>query len=260
MLTIAKTFKEVTPLTMQGQNVQEVVGKACETAKVLEDANQFKAEYILHMVQLLLKVTLDSNHLYMYNMTRIHADVDKNIKLTAGMEEKDRCAHMTSKDLTYFDLLKQVDEYYQDSIDDATWTPARMPSDSTQPSAYVGLQQNQVGGNDHFANVTCYNCNQTGHISRHCPSCQQGGRGGRSGTGRGQANRGGQGNQGRGRGSTGQNAWKRVAPASSEPQTKVVGSHTFKWCEKCRRWSTTHDTASHTGVRAANVPATSTNN
>ena len=35
MLTIAKTFKEITPLTMQGQNVKEVVVKYRKTAKVL---------------------------------------------------------------------------------------------------------------------------------------------------------------------------------------------------------------------------------
>ena len=167
MLTIANVFKEITLLTMQGQNVKEVVKKYCETAKALEDANQFKVEYIMHMVQSLLKVTLDATHLYMYNMTRIHADVDRNIKMTAGMDEKDRCNHMTSQNLTYFDILKEVDDHYQDSIDDSTWAPASMSSDSTQPSAYVGLQQNQVGGADRFANVVCYNCNQPVHVLDH---------------------------------------------------------------------------------------------
>jgi hypothetical protein len=41
--------------------------------------------------------------------------------------------------------------------------------------------------------------------------------------------------------------WKRVPPPDGTPTTKTVNGKIFRWCAKCSQWTTTHDTASHTG-------------
>jgi transposase InsO family protein len=41
--------------------------------------------------------------------------------------------------------------------------------------------------------------------------------------------------------------WKQVPPPDGTPNTKSVNGKTFKWCAKCGRWTTSHDTVSHAG-------------
>ena len=36
-----------------------------------------------------------------------------------------------------------------------------------------------------------------------------------------------------------------MPPRAGEPGTKTVRDKTFSWCAKCKRWKTTHDTATH---------------
>ena len=43
--------------------------------------------------------------------------------------------------------------------------------------------------------------------------------------------------------------WHSIPPKEGESQTKVMDGISFKWCAKCRCWSTTHATATHTGIK-----------
>ncbi len=44
-------------------------------------------------------------------------------------------------------------------------------------------------------------------------------------------------------------SWKSTLPPSGAPQVKQVNRRTFNWCPSCKRWTTTHTTATHTGSK-----------
>jgi hypothetical protein len=69
----------------------------------------------------------------------------------------------------------------------------------------------------------CHNCNKPGHWLREWTEPRKD------------------------RGHSGAPNWKKVAPPAGTPTTKSVNEKTFNWCGKCNRWTTTHDTATHTG-------------
>ncbi len=58
--------------------------------------------------------------------------------------------------------------------------------------------------------------------------------------------------------------WKSTPPPSGAPQTKQANGKAFNWCADCKRWTTTHATATHTGGKkgadGANGGGTAINN
>ncbi|KAI2507770.1 hypothetical protein MHU86_6666 [Fragilaria crotonensis] len=42
-------------------------------------------------------------------------------------------------------------------------------------------------------------------------------------------------------------SWRTIPPLPGTSNSKKVKDKTFNWCEKCRRWTVTHTTATHTG-------------
>ena len=57
-------------------------------------------------------------------------------------------------------------------------------------------------------------------------------------------------------------SWRTVPPLPGTTTSKKVKDKAFNWCEKCRRWTTTHMTTTHTGQRrnnAASTPAAQAN-
>ncbi|KAI2508501.1 hypothetical protein MHU86_5900 [Fragilaria crotonensis] len=79
----------------------------------------------------------------------------------------------------------------------------------------------------------CHKCNKPGHWSRECP----------------------ENNKGKGRNGNGNErpkdvkSWKSTPPPSGAPQVKQANGKAFNWCASCKRWTTTHATATHTGVK-----------
>jgi hypothetical protein len=131
-----------------------------------------------------------------------------------------------------------------------------------------------AGGNNKGASSAetdhCHKCGKPGRWSREYPNVDAtngndngGGSGGhpaRSGNGGrlsgDRASRAPTSNRNRSAPSVGNpTLWKTVAPQTGAPITKQHNNRTFNWCLKCKRWTTTHVTATHTGGKAANTNA-----
>jgi hypothetical protein len=146
----------------------------------------------------------------------------------------------------------------------------------TQYEVMLLMQSKSVGagGNNKGASSAktgnCHKCGKPGHWSRKCPiGDATTGNGNRMGSGCCLAHKG---NGGRLNGDHSSRApssirnclapsvgnptlWKTVAPQPDAPITKQHNNRTFNWCLKCKRWTSTHVTATHIGGKAANTNA-----
>jgi hypothetical protein len=100
----------------------------------------------------------------------------------------------------------------------------------TQPQ-FLALMQQAVfvsGGHNGGHTGVCHNCGKAGHWANCCPKKKKKPHGPKPDA-------------------KADKKWCLVPPDSGAPNTKKVGDVTYKWCGKCKRWTTTHNTASHMG-------------
>jgi hypothetical protein len=162
---------------------------------------------------------------------------------------------MVTEKLTYQDICRQAeDAYYRLQYDRKEWPPASHVTDTRAPSATFGnvalpegspitraevlnLIQSQTPRQDAPKKGNCHNCGKPGHWSNKCPK-------------KGKIGRKNVPRTGTQVGATGANktqSWRTVSPPPGTAMSKKVKDKTFNWCKKCRRWTTTHTTATHTG-------------
>ena len=150
-------------------------------------------------------------------------------------------------------------------FDRKEWPPARHTRDSKAPPSAFGNMATPItraevlnliqskpstNGAGLAKKGVCHKCNKPGQWSRECPENNNKGKG-----------RCGSGNE---RPRDVKSSWKSTPPPSGAPQTKQANGKTFNWCASCKRWTTTHATATHNGGKkgadGANGGGTSINN
>ena len=103
------------------------------------------------------------------------------------------------------------------------------------------LIKSQGSNTDSSKKGNCHKCGKPGHWANKCSDNANSGASGnrrrmtmdRSGT---RTSRQGK-----------HKSWRTIPPPPGTGNSKKVKDRTFNWCEKCRRWTTTHTTATHTG-------------
>ncbi|KAI2488973.1 hypothetical protein MHU86_25625 [Fragilaria crotonensis] len=182
--------------------------------------------------------------------------------LDIGYKEKSAAqAHMVSEKLTYQDVCRQAEDAYRLQYDrNKEWPPASHATDTRVPSATFGnvalpegspitraevlnLIQSQTPRQDTPKKGNCNNRGKPGHWSNKCPDKNKNGR----------KNVSGNGTPNNATGAHKTQSWRTVPPPPGTATSKKVKDKAFNWCEKCRRWTTTHTTATHTGQRRNNT-------
>ena len=154
--------------------------------------------------------------------------------------------HLSALELGWDDILDKVEERYQLQVvpDMIRWPPAYNTVDTKAPPGQFGANLTHIpsseGSSNSYSkkNRKCHECGKPGHFKRDCPELKSNG----NGSGNGNRNH--------------RNNPKTTPPASNEtPIKQCNGEPVFEkeingrtmQCAKCKRYTTTHNTGSHTG-------------
>jgi hypothetical protein len=218
------------------------------------------------MLKIFLQAGGSGNEDFRFPLRSVKQKLEQAL-LDIGFKDKETAnLHMQVNKLTYKDICTYAEDTYRTLFDRKEWPPARHTRDSKAPPAAFGnmatpitraevlnlIQSKSSANSTGYAKKgVCHKCNKPGHWSRECPENTKSK--GRHGNGNERTNK------------DIKPSWKSTPPPSGTPQIKQANGKTFNWCASCKRWTTTHTTATHTGGKktvtdGANAGGTAINN
>ena len=249
--SLKERLKKIHPSHYGGENLEQMAAEFRRIADELVAAGQYNHNLTLDMLAAFTKAGGAGNEEFRHPLWALKEKLSTALSETAHVDDDVRDAEMIRKDLTYKDICSAVEDRYRLMMDRGLWPAAKHAKDSKAvPAKFVGanmadmpicmtradvmaLIQQQGGSNDGANNKgTCFNCGSKDHWMKDCPKLK-----------------GKQGRQGRRNDKDNKNSWKFKPPGRGEKESKEVNGKTFCWRAACSppRWSTTHNTAGHTG-------------
>jgi hypothetical protein len=246
---IRNKIKARLPSQYPGENIESMASDFRRDARELIDAGQYDHNLTLNMTKQFLLAGGDMNENYKSEIRTMSKALGKALLLIAHMDKEAADKYMRDHDFTYMDSCRVAEGEYRSQFDTFEWPPARHARDSKAVPSNFGANalypSTPPGGAGGFKETRlCYNCGTPGHLSRDCTSPKKDK--GRSPNGHRPPadSRPPRTNQNRS-----PSLWKTTPPAAGADETKVVNGKRFFWCNKCKRYSTTHTTDEHTGKR-----------
>ena len=238
-------------------------------AQELSTAGQYDHNLTLRMVKTALLAGGKDNEDYRYDLRALKKRLTTELLAIGYMKLEEKEKHMARQKLSFLDVCSEITNCYRHARDNSNWSPATNAPDSKAPPASFGnlsagtVQLVGPDGNK-FAMIlqpsagsstpggrsgrgpketdTCNHCGQTGHWARDCPkkSNQQNSSNGFNRLGS------------RGTSHPGQTkSWKTTF--SGEKVNR--NGRAFEWCKQCGRYTTTHNTQTHTKEADGPAPA-----
>jgi hypothetical protein len=244
------------------ENLEVLASDFRKDARELMTAGQYDHNLTLTMLKTFLLAGESGNEDFRFQLRATKQKLDQ-VLLDIGYKEKSAAqAHMMSGKLTYQDVCRQAEDTFRLQYDRKEWPPASHSTDTRVPSATFGnvalpegsaitraevlnLIQSQTPRQDKPKKGNCHNCGKPGHWSNKCPEKNKNGR----------KNVSGNGTPNNATGAHKTKSWRTVPPLPGTATSKKVKDKAFNWCEKCRRWTTTLTTATHTGHCRNNASA-----
>ena len=254
------------PSQYPGQNLELLAAQFRKDALELTTAGQYDHNLTLTMMKIFLLAGGSAGEDYKFALRTTKQKLEDAL-LEIGFKKKSAANRiMVDLKLTYRDICAQAEDKYRVMFDRKEWPPALNLKDSkSPPSAYgnvaIGpkspITRGEVmnliqmkprfnsGGSDKKPG-NCNKCGKPGHWAKECPSNSNNNGKQQSDNPRAQRQGGRQGHRPNDRNNR-TPGWRSTPPAPGAPTTKTTENHTFNWCATCKRWSTTHSTATHTG-------------
>eukprot|EP00978_Attheya_sp_CCMP212_P004938 scaffold10802_cov57-Attheya_sp.AAC.2 len=232
--SLEDTIRKLSIHQYAGQNVSDLAEAFKIAAKELTIAGQYDHNYTLKMLKAFLAAggegqTADD---FRFELHQKRKPLDAALLAIAYKDKEAAKNHMILNKLTYEDICDIAVEEYRKLFF----------NENSNKFDKKGL---------------CHNCNKPGHWARECPSKKNGSSrpqcpDNRSNQGRGFDRNHTNSNQ---NSTTNFNSWRHTKPADGEPQEVKKNGKTFQWCDHCKRFSTTHGTATHTGGKPPDLQA-----
>ena len=252
---LKNNIKARLPSQYPGENLEQLAAHFRKDANELTTAGQYDHNLTLGMLKTFLLAGGSGNEDFRFPLRSVKTKLEQAL-LDIGFKDKEAAnLYMQANKLTYRDICAYAEDAFRTQFDRKEWPPSRHTRDSKAPPAAFGNLANAPitraevlnliqakpsakGGNDTAKKGLCHNCNKPGHWSRECPE-------------KGKPKSGGGGGKGGNDKSKGFKSWRSTPPAAGDPQTKPANGKNFMWCATCKRWTTTHSTATHTGGKKA---------
>ncbi|KAI2493992.1 hypothetical protein MHU86_20523 [Fragilaria crotonensis] len=238
------------PSQYAGENLEALAADYRKDARELTTAGQYDHNLTLTMLKTFLLAGGAGNEDFRFPLRSTKQRLDQAL-LDIGYKEKSGAhAHMVAEKLTFQDICRQAEDAYRTQFDRKEWPPASHAPDVRAPSATFGnvatapagisraevltLIQSQASGTESDNEEgNCHKCGKPGHWANKCRNSivsrivlllwvRQD-----------RTNK--------------HKSWRTIPPLPGTSNSKKVKDKTFNWCEKCRRWTVTHTTATHTG-------------
>ena len=274
---LKQTIKRRHPSQYSGENLEQLAADFRKDARELTTAGQYDHNLTLTMLKIFLQAGGSGNEDFRYPLRAVKQDLDVAL-LEIGYKEKGAAnKHMIEKKLTYQDICRHAEDTYRTMYDRKEWPPARNVRDARAPPTSFGnlavdcdtpltraevltLIQTKSSTTRGARTGNCHKCGKSGHWANECPdNVSPPTSSGRNQQHRSDRPRGHGGRRTPGRPQNQRNnetpSWRTTPLGTDAPTTKVHNDKTFNWCSKCHRWTTTHNTSTHTGTQRPAPPS-----
>lgn len=176
---------------------------------------------------------------YRHPLRTLKQELDLALSEVTFKDKSAATSYLATKGLLYTDICDQAEELYRTMKDRNRWLPAKHVVDpKAVPAQFANLSKVELLAlmQQGFASGKCHNCQQEGHFARNCPLRSKG-KGSRD--------------KPRPKPGTKTKHWRSTPPRDGDSPTKSIHGKTYRWCAKCTRWTTTHDTATHMGGKGS---------
>ena len=250
--SLKATIRNLSVHQYAGQNVEELAEAFKKAAEELTIAGQYDNTYSLKMLTAFIAAGGEGQTAedYRFELRQLRKPLEDALKLIAYKEKGAARQHMVDNKLTYEDICDTAMESYRKYRRDNKWQPLHHAKDVKVPAKTFGNVLTSVqDSNKNTKPGLCNNCNKPGHWARECPDKKTSNpyrQAPRHNKGRGSDRH----RSNKSSSSSDYLSWRRTKPADGEPQDITRNGKTFHWCDHCKRFSTTHGTASHTGGKS----------
>lgn len=249
--TTSKTYDDMKeairrkrPQQYPGQNIEKMATDYIRLAKEVDNAGYYSHGLTLNIVDGFLCASHDAKGTFHHALNSLRERVSIKEQETVFLPSDEQAKSFAQAKLSYKDVCLHAVKVYNELNNNNMWEPAKLPKDQTSPVTNLTKAQilnliESVRNNDSpqhkasnkdFKQKGCFNCGEPGHLAKDCtkPKLTP--------------------EQSKIKRHQSMSKWKLTPPKSDEPSLKQINGKTFKWCQKCGNWTTTHDTSTHTGT------------
>ena len=237
-----ESIRKKRPQQYPGQDIEKMATDLIKLAKEIDNAGYYSHGLTLNMVDAFLCASHDDKGTFHHAMNSLRERVSAKEQETIFLPNDEQTKSFAKSRLSYKDVCLHAVKTYNELRNNNMWEPGKLPRDNAAPAANLTKAQiltliesvrNNDSSNNNFKSDgktrSCYNCGDSDHLAKDCPKPKL------------------TPDQAKAKRHQSMTKWKLTAPKSGEASSKTVNGRTFKWCQKCGNWTTTHDTDSHTG-------------